>query len=98
MQVLKEEHPWFESLMEAIIIDSKETKKKSKNNNNFDKPSLLYRADGYRLGRRFLDEAKSAATEDGAFDSWLNKHPALVEFSRDHKFFRSLLTSIGREM
>jgi len=43
MNTLKAECPWFESLMEAIIIDSKETRKKSNSNNNsnFDKLSLL---------------------------------------------------------
>ena len=86
--------------MEAIIVDSKETRKKSNinNNDNFDKLSQLNRSDGYTIGSRFLVELSRAATEDGAFDSWVSKHPALFEFSKDHKFFRSLLTSVGKEL
>ena len=100
MKVMKTECPWFESLMEEIIIDSKETRKKSNSNNNsnFDKLSLLNRSGGYTIGSRFLDELGRAATEEGAFDSWLIKNPALVEFSKNHKFFKSLQTSIGREI
>jgi len=86
--------------MEAIIVDSKETRKNSNsnNNNNFDKLVLLSRSDGYTIGSRFLDELSRAVTENGAFDSFLNKNPALIEFSKDHKFFKSLLTSIGKEI
>ena len=100
MKVLKTECPWFESLMEAIIVDSKETRKKSKSNNNddFDKLALLNRSDGYTLGSRFLEELNGAATEIGAFYSFVNKYPALIEFNENHKFFKSLLVSIGKEM
>ena len=100
MKVLKVEHPWFESLMEAIIIDSKETRKKSKNNNHnkFNKLAYLDQQDGYTIGSRFLVELGRAATEDGTFDRFLINNPALIEFSKNHKFFRSLLTSIGKEM
>jgi len=100
MKALETEYPWFESLMEAIIIDSKEARKKSNsnNNNNFDKLSLLNRSDGYAIGSRFLDELNRAATEDGAFDSWLSKNPSLIEFNKNNKFFRALLISLGKEM
>ena len=100
MKTLKTEYPWFESLMEAIIVDSKETRKKSNSNNidNFDKLSLLNQSDGYTIGSRFLDELGRAATEDGAFDHWVSKSPALIEFSKNHKFFKSLTISVGKEM
>ena len=99
MKVLKAECPWFESLMGAIIIDSKETRNKSNsNNNNFNELSLLQQSDGYTIGSRFIVELSRAATEDGAFDRWVSKHPALIEFNNDNKFFKSLLTSVGKEM
>ena len=100
MKVLNTEYPWFDSLMETIIIDIKETRKKSNSNNNsnFDKMSLLNQSDSYSIGSRFLEELSRAATEDCAFDHWVSKNPALIEFSKDHKFFKSLLTSIGREL
>ena len=86
--------------MEAIIVNNSETRRKANNNNNnnFNEVSLLHQLDGYRLGRSFLYELNQVATEEGAYDSWVNKHRALTQFCENHKFFRSLLISVGKEM
>jgi len=99
MKTLKAEYPWFESLMEAIIVDSKETRRKAKDSNKkSDKLAHLGESDGYMLGRMYLHELKSAATEEGGFDRWVKKFPAMKVFSKNHNFFRSLLISIGKEI
>ena len=55
MKTLKRECPWFESLMEAIIIDRRSTKSKSTIYDNYHhmKLSLLEQVYGYYLGNSF---------------------------------------------
>ena len=103
MKELKRLHPRFESLMEAVIIVKGRGGEKSDIGDNvakknYDRFDLLTVDDSYTIGRNFLSQLSRAATVDGAYNSWAEKHPALTEFSNKHPFFRPLLLSIGKEM
>ena len=54
--------------------------------------------DGNYLGASFLKFLNVAATEEGAFASWVKKHPAMNELSTNHKFFKPLMLTIGKEI
>ena len=54
--------------------------------------------DGIHLGSSFLKFLNVAATEEGAFASWVKKHPAMNELSANHKFFKPLMLTIGKEL
>jgi len=48
------------------------------------------------LGASFLKFLNVAATEEGAFASWVKKHPAMNELSTNHKFFKPLMLTLGK--
>jgi len=52
--------------------------------------------DGNYLGASFLKFLNVAATEEGAFASWVKKHPAMNELSTNHKFFKPLMLTLGK--
>jgi len=56
--------------------------------------------DGNLLGASFLKFLNVAATEEGAFASWVKTHPAMNELSLspNHKFFKPLMLTIGKEI
>ena len=89
MGTLRSEHPWFETMIEAVIVEKNGggkgwgVIKNVVNKERFDRLFLLEKGDGDTLGVKFLQQLWLAATEDGAFDGWVNKHLALVEFSKE---------------
>ena len=48
------------------------------------------------MGSSFLKFLNVAATQEGAFASWVKKHPAMNEFSANHEFFKPLMLKIGK--
>jgi len=50
------------------------------------------------LGASFLKFLNVAATEEGAFASWVTKHPSINELSTNHEFFKPLMLTIGKEL
>ena len=93
-KTLKMQHEWFETMLETIILRQKSTTTSAK---SLDKVDFLTKTDGYTLGSSFLHLLSRTANEDGAFDSWLRKNPALEQFHHQHRFFRPLMRIIGRK-
>ena len=61
---------------------------------------MLVARDGNHLGASFLKFLNVAATEEGAFASWVKKHPAMndLSLSTNHEFFKPLMLTIGNEI
>jgi len=94
MRTMKIAHPFFETMIQAVIVDGKE----EKGQHNEGKLAVLTVRDGNHLGDSFLKFLNFAATEEGAFASWVKKHPAMNEFSANHEFFKPLMLTIGKEL
>ena len=48
------------------------------------------------MGASFLKFLNVAATEEGAFASWVKKHPAMHELATNHEFFKPLMLTLGK--
>ena len=98
MRTMKIEHPFFEKMIQAVIVD--ENRKEEKGRHNEGKLAVLTVHDGHYLGASFLKFLSFAATEEGAFASWVEKYPAMNELSlsTNYKFFKPLMLKIGKEI
>jgi len=96
MRTMKIEHPFFEKMIQAVIVD--ENRKEEKGRHNEGKLAVLTVHDGHYLGASFLKFLSFAATEEGAFASWVEKYPAMNELSNKYKFFKPLMLKIGKEI
>ena len=94
MKTMKVEHPFFETMIQAVIVG--ENGKEVKGHLNVGKLALLTVHDGTHLGASFLKFLNVAATEEGAFASWVKKHPAMNELSANCKFFNPLMLTLGK--
>ena len=99
MKKLKAENKWFEAMLEAVILGATGEGDTSRHNElSLSRVELLREADGYTLGSSFLHYLSRSANEDGAVDSWLDKHPALVQFHHQHHFFIPMMKEIGKAL
>jgi len=94
MKTLKITHPFFGTMIQALIVGGKE----ETGQHNEGKLAVLTVHDGTQLGASFLKFLSFAATEEGAFASWVKKHPAMNELSlsTNHKFFKPLMLTLGK--
>jgi len=95
MRKMKIEHPFFEKMIQAVIVGGKE---EEKGRHSATKLAMLTIHDGHYLGASFLKFLSFAATEEGAFASWVKKYPAMNELSNKYKFFKPLMLKIGKEI
>jgi len=95
MKTLKEEHCWFESLMEVVIVGVSDDNPSNDGNHStgrLDKLSMLQKSDGYVIGSQFIYQLSRAATEEGAYKRWLKKFPSVLkEFDSQHAWFKPLM-------
>ena len=97
MRSMKIEHPFFEKMIRAVIVGEN---RMEKGRHSEGKLAVLTVRDGNHLGASFLKFLNVAATEEGAFASWVTKHPAMHELSlsANHKFFKPLMLKIGKNI
>ena len=86
------EYSFFEKMIQAVILGGK----KKKGRHSAAKLAVLTVHDGNYLGASFLKFLNVAATEEGAFASWVKKHPAMNELSNKYKFFKPLMLTLGK--
>tara|TARA_B110000305_G_scaffold207653_1_gene239321 strand:- start:503 stop:982 length:480 start_codon:yes stop_codon:yes gene_type:complete len=60
--------------------------------------ATLMAKDGESLGASYNRFLEISATEEGAFTSWVNKYSVMNEVVADHKFFKPLMLTIGKEI
>ena len=96
MKTLKGKQPWFETMLEAVIAGGGGAAGRKLAHMRDSKLELVEKADGTVFGVSFLYELSRAATEEGAFESWAKKHPAMKTFGEEEKWFESFMTAIGK--
>ena len=96
MKEMKERNPFFGEMVKSIIAGG-EAAKNDIGNLSESKLSALLVVDGNYLGASFTKFLNAAATEEGAYNSWVKKFPAMNELSAQHQFFKPLMLTIGKE-
>lgn len=94
MREIRITHPFFETMIFGVLIGHE----REVEDQHASKLETLTAEDGGDFGASYLLFLSSAATEEGAFGSWVAKYPALGEFSRKYSFFKPLMLSIGKSI
>ena len=95
MRAMKVEQPFIEKLIQAVVVGGGGGNENEISEKKF---AMLEVGDGSILGASFVKHLNVAATEEGAFASWVKKHPAMNELSLSTKyiFFKPLLLTTGK--
>ena len=99
MKSLKEEYVFLESMLRAIVVVGwKDGRVGGAISPSERKLATLTEKDGIVLGLSFLRLLGAAATEEGAFASWILKYLCLADLDNKFPFFRPLMIKIGKEI
>ena len=96
MKAAKEGYPFFAPMIEEIVTGGRF--RPQNKHRNLKKLELVSEEDGRVFGVSFLSLLKTAATEEGAFNSLLLKHHPLLDFSNKHPFFKPLMMVAGNSL